>query len=178
MLRGSGLHLTYDLDGKPGLLTTVISKASRIAKLDRAFWDGSLRLHSPRLYNQLLQFKYDDHNRANGPDGGGDNVVQHDDLVSSLMLTYATMAAGVEFQGIPLQIKTIEMKGPEAPKPGPLSSIAPPQIKIPDACPLCGKTLRPHLAVVGGCRYCGAPLKDMPQAYPTDAPLIPLAASR
>lgn len=179
LLRAAGLHLTYDLDGKPGLLTTTVSKASRIAKLDRAFWDGELKLHSPRLFNQLLQFKYDERNRAGGPEGGGDNVVQHDDLVSALMLAYATMAAGVEFKSIPLQIKALEMKsGEKTQTQGPLSAIAPPKITMPDNCPLCGGSLRPHLAVVGGCRLCGSPLPNTPQHYPTDAPLIPMAASR
>jgi hypothetical protein len=174
LLRDSGLPLTYDVDDKPGLLTTTASKATRIAQLDRGLAEHALVLHSPRLYNQLLQFKYDERNRAGGPESGGDNVLQHDDLVSALLLAYATLHAGVAFSTAPLTIKHIDLSGEKQPSsPGPLASIAPPQVTIPDACPLCGGTLRPHLAVLGGCQFCGAPGSQI-QNYPTEN--VPLYA--
>ena len=86
LLVGRGVPLALDHDRRWGLLATRASKAQWIARMAQGLHQGIFRLHSPRLYQQIVQYVYDDQGSAGGPDHGGDKLLAHDDLVSAWLL--------------------------------------------------------------------------------------------
>ena len=86
LLSGRGLQLAVDKDQRFGLLANRQSKARWISRAMHGFHQQGFLLHSYRLYQQLVQYIYDDQGRAGGPEKGGEKVLAHDDAVSAFLL--------------------------------------------------------------------------------------------
>lgn len=86
LLSGRGLHLAVDRDQRFGLLANRQSKARWISRAMHGFHQRGFTLHSYRLYQQLVQYIYNEQGSAGGPEKGGEKVLAHDDAVSAFLL--------------------------------------------------------------------------------------------
>ncbi len=115
LLIGRGLKLELDKDNRFGLLANRQSKARWISRAMHGFHQRQFRLRSYRLYQQLVQYVYDDQGRAGGPEKGGDKVLAHDDAVSAFLLVAQTLVddrGGVKESPFTVHVTTPKKRRP------------------------------------------------------------------
>ncbi len=167
-LMETNLPIFADIDGKLGFLTNQKTKAKIISITEEALFEGSVFGNSSRLLSQLQLFKYDDKDRPGGPENGGDNLTEHDDLVMAWMLANY----GIQFSKMwstPISIKEVIYTPKESQKEEKdFYKETPKEKKI---CSYCGNKgiIEEKVSTIGHCFGCGNKLVEHSFTnYPSD----------